>query len=610
MKKIFVSRTVFVIIIALISTLDMKAQLNESLYPLIQNVQQRNVTSLNGQWKMIIDPFENGYYDHRYQPKKDGYFLDRTVQDKTERIEYNFNTSEQLSVPGDWNTQKEKLFYYEGTIWYRKKFHVQKNASQRNFLHFGAVNYEANVYLNGKKIGKHTGGFTPFNFEVTEELKNGENTLIVKVDNKRLPQAVPTVNTDWWNYGGITRDVRLVTLASTFIRDYSIQLKKGSTKEIEGYVQLDGEDKNPSVVLRIPELDIERTIKIKDGKGSFSFTARPELWSPNTPKLYEVQLQSGQDKVSDKIGFRTIAVQGKDILLNGKSTFLKGICMHEEAPFRSGRANSKADATTLLGWAKELGCNFVRLAHYPHNEHMIREADRLGLMLWSEIPVYWTIDWKNAETLQNAKQQLKESIQRDRNRASIIIWSVANETPVSEERLAFLKNLIDSTRELDGTRLVSAASDTHDNPEDADVHVISDPLAAHLDVIGINYYCGWYQGLPESCPSQKWENPYNKPVVISEFGAGALQGMHGDELTRWSEEYQQSVYKNNFEMFKNMDFLRGTMPWLLMDFYSSRRPLPDIQDNYNRKGLISEKGQKKKAYYTLQEYYAKMKTPQ
>ncbi len=582
------------------------AQLNESLSPLIINTHNRKTVSLNGQWQIIIDPFENGYYNHRYLPKKDGYFLNRKASDKTELVEYNFDTAETLNVPGDWNTQKEKLFLYEGTIWYKKDFEYKKN-DNRLFLYFGAVNYEAHVYLNGEKVGKHTGGFTPFNIEITNKVKSGNNFVVLKVDNKRKKEAVPTVNTDWWNYGGITRDVKLVEVPKTYIQNYKVILNQEGNDSIEGTVVLDGEIKNTNVTVKIPELSLSKTVKAKNGQAHFSLKAVPQKWSPQNPKLYHISFVTETDSVSDQIGFRTIETKGENILLNGKSIFLKGISIHEEAPFRSGRAYSEEDAKILLGWAKDLGCNFVRLAHYTHNEHMLREADRLGLMVWSEIPVYWTVQWENKETLQNAVNQLSESINRDCNRASVIIWSVANETPPGKSRLAFLKTLIEKAREMDSTRLISAATDTHDSSSDSNLHILSDELADYLDVIGVNFYCGWYSGLPESCGDLVWRSEYGKPMIMSEFGGGALYGNHADKLTRWSEEYQESLYENNLQMLSNISFLRGFTPWILIDFYSSRRPLPNIQDNYNRKGLISEKGQKKAAFYTLQKYYKSLK---
>src|SRR6185295_6986888 len=156
---------------------------------------------------------------------------------------------------------------------------------------------------------------------------------------------------------------------------------------------------------------------------------------PEDPKLYQVIISSRDYSLSDRIGFRSIEARGADILLNGKPMFLRGISIHEESPLRGGRAFSEDDARMLLTWAKELGCNFVRLAHYPHNEHIIRIADEMGIMVWSEIPVYWTVLWENPETFANARNQLEENITRDKNRASVILWSVANETPVNDARV-------------------------------------------------------------------------------------------------------------------------------------------------------------------------------
>ena len=321
---------------------------------------------------------------------------------------------------------------------------------ERIFLRFrGAVNYRADVYLNGKKLGTHIGGFTPFSFDVTKLLKPGANSLVVKVDNKRAKDAVPTVSTDWWNYGGITRDVKLVTVPDKFIADHRLALESETTHAISGWVQIAGAGAGDAVELSIPELDEKLTAKTDaSGRATFQFTpAALQLWSPETPKLYEVRIAHGADTITERIGFRTVRTQGKQILLNGKPVFLRGICIHEEFPLNGGgRVNTPDKAKQLLLWAKELGCNFVRLAHYPHNEAMTRLADELGILVWSEVPVYWTIDWTNAQTYQNAQSQLSDNIQRDANRASIIIWSLANETPVSEARTKFLSNLAERAR--------------------------------------------------------------------------------------------------------------------------------------------------------------------
>ena len=574
---------------------------------LIANTDGRKTISLDGQWHTIIDPYESGYYDYRYQPSANGYFKDAKPKSKSDLIEYDFDTSDSLKVPGDWNTQTEQLLLYEGTIWYRKSFDYQRKENTRLFVYFGAANYLADVYLNGEKIGRHEGGFTPFNFEVTNLVRDKSNSLIVKVDNQRRRDAVPTLITDWWNYGGLTRQVKLVETPASFVQDYFIQLQKGSRNQIKGWVRLNGQKLNQKVTVRIPEAGINKSFTANaTGYAEIGFNADLTLWSPGNPKLYDVLIEAETDRVLDQIGFRSIEAKGTEILLNGRPIFLRGICIHEEAPFRGGRAYSREDAVTLLGWAKELGANFVRLAHYPHNELMLREADRLGIMVWSEIPVYWTILWENPATLENARNQLTEMITRDKNRAAVIVWSMANETPLGDARLSFLRKLVEQARSLDSSRLVSAAMERH--YVDEQTQMIDDPLGEYLDVLGCNEYVGWYDGLPEKADRLEWKMKYQKPLIMTEFGGEAPYGHHGDPLTRWTEEYQENVYLHQVNMLKRISFLRGTCPWILMDFRSPRRPLPGIQDFHNRKGLISDRGERKKAFYVMQKYYRELET--
>ncbi len=565
---------------------------------LIANVPNRTTVSLNGAWRAIVDPFDNG--------KSAKFFLNQKSQSKSDRVEYSFDASPVLNVPGDWNTQRESLMFYEGPVWYRREFRYHKRADARVFVYFGAANYLTTVYLNGEKLGEHEGGFTAFNFEVTSTLREGENFLVVEVINVRRADAVPALKFDWWNYGGITRDVMLVEVPTVFVQDYSVQLARGSQNEIAGWVQLNGAQSPTKVTVEIPEAGIHDTVTTDAaGRASFHLTAKLELWSPVHPKLYDVVVRSGGDVVHDQIGFRTIEAQGANILLNGKPIFLRGISMHEEAPFRDGRAFSAEDAQTLLGWAKDLGCNFVRFAHYPHNENEIRLADRMGLMVWSEIPVYWDIDWSNPATLTTAEAQLRDEIARDHNRAAIILWSVANETPVKPDRLTFLTKLVQDAKEFDSTRLTTSAMN-HVDETAPDVRTLSDPLGDVVDVLGLNEYLGWYWGRPEDADTMQWKSTWNKPLIVSEFGGGAPYGRHGDADEIWTEEYQDNLYKHQLGMIERMPNLAGLTPWVLMDFRSPARMLPGVQDYHNRKGVISNRGQRKLAFYTLQKFYKKM----
>ena len=586
---------------------------------LITNVYGRDTYSLNGPWQYIVDPYETGFYNYRFKEMHEAdpgaYWNSDVPPDRTARLEHGYHEKNTLMVPGDWNSQDPQFLYYEGTVWYQRSFDYQlKNPSNRLFLYFGAVNYQADVYLNGKKLGAHRGGFTPFQFEIPQDwLKPTDNYLVVKVDNKRHKDEVPTVNTDWWNFGGITRDVMLVETSKEFVQDYFVQLSDANQRlapvtkkaEVSGWVVLNGAQPGEKVTVEIPELKVKQTITYTDSITPFTMVLpKVELWSDVNPKRYEIRISAANDVLHDQVGFRRIEVSGKHILLNSKPIFLRGICMHEEIPMDVRRAKSREDALTLLGWAQELNCNFVRLAHYPHNEHIIRVADSLGLLVWSEIPVYWTIDFENPEVLVKAQAQLTEMVARDRNRASVIIWSVGNETPVSPTRTAFMKSLVDSTRRLDDTRLVSAALEVHYNPEK---NTINDPLGAVTDVVSVNEYLGWYAGLPDNCRSAQWETVYDKPLIISETGAGAKGGFHADSLSRWSEEYQEWFYREQVAMMKRMpDNYTGLTPWILTDFRSPKRNNPIYQEGWNRKGLITDEGKKKKAFYVLQEYYQEL----
>lgn len=575
--------------------------------PLIQNVNARQTTNLDGQWQAIVDPYDVGALDYRAQPltNKGAFYRNYKPKSDSELVEYDFDTSGQLNVPGDWNTQRESLLFYEGSLWYERSFNCPKAPQKRWFVHFGGANYQAWVYLNGEELGHHEGGFTPFDFEITDRVRAQGNFLVLRVNNTRGTDQVPTVNTDWWNYGGITRPVTLVEVPETFVQDYSIQFEKGSTRQIRGWVQLNGPQLQQRVAIRIPEVGLSKTLQTDSkGRAEFSFDADLKLWCPENPKLYNVEIASETDQVSDRVGFRSIEVRGTDILLNGKPVFLRGIDIHEEAPTYPTRAWSEDHARTLLGWAKDLGCNFVRLAHYPHNEAMLRMADQMGVLVWGEVPVYWTIQWENPDTLRNAENQLNDMIARDHNRASLIIYSVANETPISDARNRFLRQLIQDAHSSDPTRLVSAALQADENVQGNRSQIrISDPIANDLDVMGNNEYIGWYVGRPEDADSTDWTSKYDKPLIMSEFGGDAVFGRHGDPRTRWTEEYQENLYQHQIAMLKRIPFLRGTTPWILKDFRSPRRTLPRIQDYFNRKGLVSEHGEKKKAFFVLQKFY-------
>ena len=582
---------------------------------------RRPAVSLDGEWHTIIDPYGTGLYSFHHEQRKDGWFLNRHYNptDNT-LVEYDFAKSPTLRVPGDWNTQRDALFFYDGIVWYQKDFtwHHAQNA-RHTFLHIGAANYQSHFWINGKKICDHEGGFTTFDCDATAALHDGDNFIVAAVDSTRQVDGLPTLQTDWWNYGGLTRSVSLIDVPTTYIEHYDLHLDRATRSKIEGYVQLAGKDPAPrSVTVSIPELGAKLSAEPDStGKAIISMPVpRLQAWTPEHPKLYRIDLSSrptkwadgaqaledATDTLHDELGFKTIEVRGTEILLNGKPIFLRGISIHAEAPYRTGRANTEQDMDTLLGWAKDLGCNFVRLAHYPHDEKMTRAADRLGLLVWSEIPVYWAVQFDNPAVLAKAKHMLAEEIDRDRNRASIAFWSIANETPNNPARTDFLTTLAGEARTLDPTRLITAALLVHSGSE-PHTKVIDDPLGAALDVIGFNEYIGWYEGTPETADQTTWRVSYQKPLIVSEFGGGAKTGLHGSPSQRWTEEYQASIYQHQLPMLNKIPQLRGMTPWLLMDFRAPARQLPGIQDYFNRKGLLSDQGVKKEAFSVLQKAY-------
>lgn len=566
---------------------------------LIQNVYGRDIQSLNGKWAAIPDLYDQGGRMKIYENNK--------PTGKTDFYEYSFEGGMRLNVPGDWNSQSPEMKYYEGTVWYQRTFTAKAEPGTRRFLYFAGVSTRCNIYLNGKKIISHEGSFTPFQIEVTDALKDGENLLVCEVNNNRRVDAIPAMSYDWWNYGGITRDVMLVTVPTQYIADYFVRLEKGKKDVIALSVSLSEAVAGKKITVKIPELKVncEMTTDAQ-GKAEASVKVRSlQRWSPESPKLYDVEIASPDDKVSESIGFRNIDTRGTKVFLNDKEIFLRSISFHEEIPQRMGRAFSPADADMLLSEARALGVNTIRLAHYPQNEYIVRKAEQMGFMLWEEIPVWQSIDFTNDVTMGKARTMFDEMLQRDKNRCAVSMWGVANETRPSEARNAFLTRLVSDGRAKDNTRLYVAAFDIVYYQRDKDLFTMEDSFPEQLDLIGVNKYMGWYAPWPKDPKDCHWQVCPDKPLLITEFGGEALYGQSGDETvaSSWSEDYQAKLYRDNIRMFENIPNLCGVSPWILFDFRSPFRFHPANQDGWNRKGLVSDQGMRKKAWYIMRDYY-------
>ena len=623
---------------------------------LIGWIDSRRITSLNGEWSYIVDPMNNGLPESSFFG---GFPKNKTQKTGMELIEYNFETAAKIQIPGAWNAIDKKLFFYRGPVWLYKKFNYQLKKEAITHLYIEGSNFTTKIFINGSIVGEFEGGYVPFNFDISKYLKDGENILLVQTDNTLNKSSVPTQKTDWWPWGGIVGDVYILETPKKFIQNAYLQLNPEKFSEALFNVEMNQELSGQRIVLEIPELQFkDEFLTNATGFIKERIKIAPQLWSPDDPKLYKVIISTDQEIISDEIGFRSIKVRGQNIYLNNSEIQFKGISMHSEPIGIPGPAFSKEHFQDLLLTAKDLNINFIRAAHYPYTRHLAKVADRLGLMLWEEVPVYWNIDWDNSETLNIATNQITRLVQRDQNRASVVVWSVANETPLSSSRMKFLNTLLSEIEVIDSTRLTTAALlsgseeqfkalvlvlalkgfnsqwvnsqekaifqfilDQANIPIDSELNFsisIDDPLGESVDLISYNEYFGWYyvtfftdqmmisEGtlrklMFEIMPSIKISSVFNKPIHISEFGAGAKYGNHSNKI--WSENYQASLYRHQLEMLSNSPQIKGISPWVFKDFRAMLRPLPGIQDFYNRKGLIDENGNKKEAFDVLADFY-------
>lgn len=555
----------------------------------------RDGESLSGEWRFTLDLHDTGL-------RQKWHLLEKRDQE-TRRDPYDYDpfAGDSVPVPGCWQMMNEKWFYFEGSAWYTWEIdYIERDAGERIFLRIGAANYDCKVFLNHHFIGNHYGGSTPFCAELTSEIQPGNNVLMICVNNTRTTDRLPLRNNDWFNYGGIYREIELYRTPQSYIRDLFVYLvPDGKYNRIAVKIAVEGEAKE--VNLTISELGIAVTLPVINGVANAELSAEPQIWSPDRPKLYRVMASLGRDCVCDRVGFRQIEVVGTDIRLNGQSLYLRGVNCHED-DLLSGKMTSEADIRRRFHHAKELNCNYLRLAHYPHHEMAARIADEVGLLLWEEIPNYWAIDFKNPATQRDAHNQLMELIYRDRNRASVIIWSVGNENADTDERLDFMTMLVDTARQADPSRLISAACLVNHAKMK-----IEDRLAEHLDIIGLNEYYGWYEENFDDLIVLGENSSPSKPVVITETGAEGVIGDNAPTSGPFSENYMAEVYRKQTEYLPKLNYIRGFTPWLLYDYRTERRQNP-YQKGFNCKGLITaDKVTRKKAFYILRDFYQQLK---
>jgi len=517
--------------------------------------------------------------------------------------DYEIAAGEEMPVPSCWNLFKPEWMFFEGAGWYARAFDwTPETEGERLVLDIGAANYAAHVFLNGVFLASHLGGSTPFSVELTAAVRPGSNRLQIMVENRRRSDRAPMHHFDWFNYGGLYREVSLLRLPSVFIRQAAAALD-ASTDRIRFSVEL-SDPVSGAAEVSIAALGLRVSVAIVAGRGEAFVDARPDLWSPARPALYDVVFRYGGDEARERIGFRRIAARGTRILLNGTPIRLKGVCVHEDDAML-GKVSTEADVRRRFRHARELGCNFLRLAHYPHHEHVARIADEEGLLLWAEVPVYWAIDFANPAVYADARNQLLELIRRDANRASVIIWGVGNENADTDARLSFMAGLAAAARAADASRLVGAACLIN-----RETFAIEDRLTEHLDIVGLNEYFGWYEPDFSGLDRLLANSAPDKPVIVSETGADALAGFRAEGKSLFSEDWQAEYLAEQLRRLAGAPYVAGVAIWLLYDFRSERRRT-SFQRGFNRKGLIAEdKTTKKAGFARLAKLFAAMPDPQ
>jgi len=540
-------------------------------------------------WKFITDPDRKGFKEHWFK---------------------NFpESSVDIVVPSCWNNELG-LYEYEGLAWYATKFRC---SSENINLVFHAVTGQAEVYLDGIYLGGHYGGFTGFNFTVTG-LAPGEHTLVVAVDNTHdNMNTIPLSRVDWFHYGGIYRSVEVMELGDVWIKDHRIDYRLDDKLENAFLsVGITVEAFAPGKEVRMLKLYVYDTevyrseIEVRDCTELMIDNIElknVKLWDVGKPNLYSIRLEIGDDDVIERLGFRQIKAENGKIYLNGRELYLKGVNRHEEHPdwgFAVPLKLMKKDIDII----KNLGCNAIRGSHYPNSELFLDYLDQEGILFWEEIPMWGFPEepLKNPLILERGLKMHEEMVKRDYHHPCIIIWSMHNEIDTRTQAAYDLtKAFVRKVRSMDETRLLSYASN----------HPLDDICYSLVDVISINKYCGWYGGEIESWDEfienlkEKLdnENLSNKPLLITEFGAGAIYGDATFEAPKWTENYQEKLLKYTLELFHKDTRIQGSYIWQYADIRTSKEMAMGRPRSFNNKGIVNEYRKPKMAYWTVQKIY-------
>ena len=587
------------------------------LYPIM--TESRNVIDLNGIWRFKLDK-GNGFSEKWYES---------SLKDTME-----------MAVPSSYNdlVEAEEVRDHVGWVWYERNFTIHKNLlDERIVLRFGSATHEAKVYLNGKFLVEHKGGFTPFEAEINELLVSGENRLTVAVNNIIDETTLPVgmlketevngkkvmknlVNFDFFNYAGIHRPVKIYTTPKTYVKDVTIVT---NFEDSIGYVDYDikfvGEaDVNISIIDE--DNNVVATSNGSDGQVTIKDI---KLWEPMKAYLYKLKVDLVKDDALidtyiEQFGVRTVEVKDGKFLINNKPFYFKGFGKHEDSHV-NGRGFNEALNVKDFNLMKWIGANSFRTAHYPYSEEIMRLADREGIVIIDETPAVGLHlnfmatgglfgggvkrdTWKEIGTKEAHEQILRELVERDKNHPSVVMWSVANEPDSdSEGAKEYFEPLIKLTKELDPQkRPVTVVTYLMSTPDRCKVGDI-------VDVLCLNRYYGWYvaggdlkeakrmlqeelNGWEERCP--------NKPIMFTEYGADTVAGMHDTVPVMFTEEYQVEYYKANHEVVDKCKNFVGEQVWNFADFATSQGI---IRVQGNKKGIFTRERKPKMIAHSLRE---------
>jgi len=545
-----------------------------------------------------------------------------------------------IQVPGTWKTQFPELKWYDGHAVYFREFEARPaGPDQEAFLVFDGIVYASEIILNGHLLARHDWGYSGFQVRVTEVLSE-KNQLFVLVDNLLSKDRVPGEIYDWNNDGGIINGVKLIYVPATYIENFKTSTHLAADAVwIDVEVHLASRDlaAREKVQIKIAELGLETTLEVNAGASSVASFEIPRrsirLWCPEDPKLYETELITRHERLTDEIGFREIRTEGRRLILNGEPIRLYGSSIHSEFP-DTGRSATPEGIERIVKAAKELGLNFLRCAHYPYAEIFGRAMDRAGLLWWEEVPAYWIFNIREEAMSALACGMLEDTIRRDWNRASLIIWSISNECcyrnpeDPREHNYAYWFKAAALIRRLDPGRLISCAEAQNlvslDIPWDPGTNDLfagasatqgthrpmhPDELYQLFDILAANLYVGEPGEEEVHYPRfVKIFRRYNKPLMLSEFGSMSLLGADVPPDRLGSEVRHSLMIKKAYDIFERLPELVGYAPWILAD---GRAPIHwrwyNQGTGYFRYGFLNEKWQPKQAFFTLKEAIKRLK---